>query len=161
MEVQKLTSRGFYIVSDQFFIDFPDPFLKGNKDQNRPHYYTFKDDRTGLFWMVPMSSRVEKYQKIIERRTQEGKPCDILHVAKLDNDQLAAFVISDIFPVSEKYIVREYTIGTNHLRITSEHLAKTIDGKCRKTLAMIRRGVKFSRTQPDILSIESTLLGQH
>ncbi len=153
-----VTSRGFYIVSDQYFIDFPDPYLKGNKTQNRPHYYAFKDERTGLFWMVPMSSRIEKYRRIINGRINQGKPCDILHIARLDNGQEAVFIISDIFPVTEKYIVREYFIGVNHLRVTSEHLANCIDQKCRRILGMIRRGVKLSQTQPDVLKIERMLL---
>ncbi len=153
-----MKSRGFYIISDQFFVDFPDPFLKGNKTQNRPHYYAFQETGTGLFWMVPMSSRIEKYRKIIDQRLSHGKSCDILHIAKLDNDKEAVFIISDIFPVTPEYILRKYRIGCNHLRVTSEHLAETLDKKCRKTLGMIRRGVKFSYTQPDVLAIEKKLL---
>ena len=40
---------GFYIIKDEFFFKFNDPYLKGNKDQNRPHYYCFKDDIDGLY----------------------------------------------------------------------------------------------------------------
>lgn len=32
---------GFYIIKDQFFEDMNDPYLKGNKSGNRPHYYCF------------------------------------------------------------------------------------------------------------------------
>ena len=38
-----MTERGFYVVSDKFFDDFPDPYLKGNKNELRPHYYCFID----------------------------------------------------------------------------------------------------------------------
>ena len=149
---------GFYVISDNFFRDFPDPNLKGNKCEHRPHYYALKDKNTGLYWMIPMSSRIDKYRRIIEIRESKNKRCDTLHIAKLDNDKESVFLIQDIFPVSEEYILREYTIAGNHLRVTSEALARIIDRKSRVTIGMIRRGVKFMPTQPDILSIERQLL---
>lgn len=33
----------FYIISDQYFRDFPDPNLKGNHAESRPHYFAFKE----------------------------------------------------------------------------------------------------------------------
>ena len=149
---------GFYIISDDFYNDFPDPYLKGNKNERRPHYYALKDEKSGLYWMIPMSSRVEKYQNIIDKRIQNNKPCDILHIAKLDNGEKSVFLIQDIFPVAKEYISREYTIGNNHLKITSERLAGVIEQKARKTLGIIRRGVKFTPTQPDVLKIEKELV---
>lgn len=149
---------GFYIISDEFYKDFPDSYLKGNKNERRPHCYALKDEKTGLYWMIPMSSRIKKYENIISKRIQNGKPCDILHIAKLDNGKTSVFLIQDIFPITEKYISREYTIGENHLRITSEKLATIIEQKSRKTLGMIRKGVKFTPTQPNVLKIEKQLL---
>ena len=153
-----MIKNGFYIISDKFFEDFPDPFLKGNKKERRPHYYAIKDDRTGLFWMIPMSSRIEKYSKLIEKRKKLGKPCDILHIAKLDNGKESVFLIQDICPISKKYILRRYTIADNHLKVTSEHLSSLIDKKARKTIGMLRRGIKFNFTQADVLKIEKALL---
>ena len=31
----------FYIIKDSFFEDMDEPYLKGNKEGNRPHYYCF------------------------------------------------------------------------------------------------------------------------
>ncbi|MGN0492284.1 MAG: type III toxin-antitoxin system CptIN family toxin [Acutalibacteraceae bacterium] len=156
-----MQERGFYVISDEFFKDFPDPYLKGNKEEHRPHYYALRDERTGLYWMIPMSSQIEKYTNIINKRISRNKPCDILHIAKLDNGKTSVFLIQDIFPVSDKYISRKYTIAENHLKITSERLAKIIEQKARKTLGMIRRGIKFTPTQPDVLFIEEKLLNNN
>ena len=30
---QGMEARGFYIIADKFFEDFPDPYLKGNKSK--------------------------------------------------------------------------------------------------------------------------------
>ena len=43
-----------------------------------------------------------------------------------------------MFPITEKYIEREYTIAGNHLMVTSEHVARTIEQKAKKVLKMLR-----------------------
>ena len=73
-----MKKQGFYIIKN-FFDKKEDPYLKSNKEGNRPHYYCFKEDATGVYWMIPLSIRVEKYGKIIENKEKTGKPCDILH----------------------------------------------------------------------------------
>ena len=125
----------------------------GTNEGNRPHYYCFEDSDTGKFWMIPLSSRIDKYKKIVENKEKAGKPCDIIHIVKLDDSRESAFLIQDMFPITEKYIEREYTIAGNHLMVTSEHVARTIEKKAKKVLKMLKRGVKFTPTQPDVLTI--------
>jgi hypothetical protein len=63
-----------------------------------------------------------------------------------------------MFPITEKYIEREYTIAGNHLMLTSEHTVKEIEHKARKVMGMLKRGVKFTPTQPDVMVILKKLL---
>ena len=144
---------GLYIIKNRFFEDMSDPYLKDNKDEKRPHYYCFKDEGGGVYWMIPLSSRVEKYRKIIRKRENAGKPCDILYIVKLADDRESVFLIQDMFPITEEYIEREYTIGRNHLMVTSERTVKAIDRKAKKVMGMLKRGVKFTPTQPDVMAI--------
>lgn len=72
----------------------------------------------------------------------------------------SAFLIQDMFPVTEKYVEREYTIAGNHLMLTSEHIAKDIDRKAKKVVAMLKKGVKFTPTQPDVIRILEKLMNQ-
>ena len=58
--------------------------------------------------------------------------------------------IFDLFPISEKYIAREYTIANNQMKVTSEHSAMEIEKKARKVMNMLKRGIKFTPTQPNI-----------
>ena len=153
-----MQNRGIYKIKEQFFEDFPDENLKENKGENRPCYYCFRDVKSDLLWMIPMSNQIEKYKRIIEERQKKNKPCDILHVAKLDNGRESAFLIQDIFPVSEKYILSEYTFNGNALTITSDALAETIEHKAKTILLLIRKGLKLLNTQADILKIEKELL---
>lgn len=148
-----MKKTGFYIIKDKFFEDMPDPYLKGNKAGNRPHYYCFEDTTTGIYWVIPLSSRIDKYKKIVENKEKAGKPCDIIHIVKLDDGRESAFLIQDMFPLTEEYIEREYTIAGNHLMLTSEHVARTIEHKAKKVMAMLKRGIKFTPTQPNVMKI--------
>lgn len=148
-----MKKTGFYIIKDKFFEDVQDPYLKRNKEGNRPHYYCFEDTNNGMYWMIPLSSRIDKYRRIMEKKEKNGKPCDILHIVKLDDGRESALLIQDMFPITEEYIEREYTIFGNHLMLTSEHTAREIELKARKVMGMLKRGIKFTPTQPDIMVI--------
>ena len=127
-----------------------EPYLKGNKKENRPHYYCFEDENTGIYWMIPLSSKIEKYRKIMEKREAKGKTCDILHILRLDDKSESVFLIQDMFPITEQYIEREYKIANNHLMLTSEQNVKVIERKAKKVRGMLKRRVKFMTTQPDV-----------
>ena len=117
---KQMRKTGFYIIKAKFFEDMPDSYLKGNKSGNKPHYYCFEDSSTGIYWMIPLSSRIDKYRRIMEKKEKAGKPCDILHIVELDDSRERAFLIQDMLPITEEYIEREYTIARNHLMLTSE-----------------------------------------
>ena len=148
-----MKKTGFYIIKDKFFTDTPNPYLKGNKAGNRPHYYCFEDSDTGIFWIIPLSSRIDKYKKIVENKEKARKPCDIIHIVKLDDSRESAFLIQDMFPITDEYIEREYTISGNQLLLTSNHVAKEIEQKAKKVMSMLKRGIKFTPTQPDVITI--------
>ena len=63
-----MKKTGFYIIKDSFFDDMNEPYLKGNKEGNRPHYYCFEDSVMGL------SSRIDKYKKFVDNKKKAGKP---------------------------------------------------------------------------------------
>ena len=147
-----MQAHSFYIIKDEFFSEMNDPYLKGNKSANRPHYYCFKEEEN-IYWMIPLSSRIDKYKAIMAKQESKGRRCNILHIAKLDNGRESAFLIQDIFPITDKYIARAYTIANQPLILTSEKTAGEIDKKARKVIKLIKHGVKFTPTQPDVLRI--------
>lgn len=153
-----IVEAGLYVVSDQFFVDFPDKYLRGNKEENRPHYCAIKDNKTGLYWMIPLSTKIAKYTEIRDKRLAAGKPCDILHICKLDNEKEEVFLIQDMFPIDDRYILRKYTLAGEHFCVTSEAEVARIRTKALRILSMIRRGVKLGFDQADTLKIEKALL---
>lgn len=60
--------------------------------------------------------------------------CDIIHIVKLDDSRENAFLIQDMFLITEEYIEREYTIAGNYLMLISEHTARKIEQKARKVM---------------------------
>ena len=80
-----------------------------------------------------------------------------INIVKLDDSRESAFLIQDMFPITEEYIEREYTIAGNHLMLTSEHIAREIEQKAKKVMGMLKRGIKFTPTQPDVMAILENL----
>lgn len=147
---------GFYIIKDEFFIRFSDPNLKGNKSENRPHYYCFEDNIEGLHWVIPMSSRVEKYKSIIRHKQETNRPCDGLYICRI-NDKESVFLIQDMFPVTESYIKRPYTIGKTPLFLLREKDRNTINSKALRIHNLINKGIRFNAAQADVLKIKAEL----
>ena len=153
-----MEKHAFYIIKDEFFVRFNDPFLKGNKEENRPHYYCFQDNTEGIYWVIPMSSRVEKYKKIIVKKKEQNKPCDILHICRLSSGIENVFLIQDMFPVTENYILRPYTIGENILTLTKDKDIKIVEKKALRIKNMIENGKRFIPYQVDAMKIKNELL---
>ena len=80
-----------------------------------------------------------------------------INIVKLDDSRESEFLIQDMFPITEEYIEREYTIAGNHLMLTSEHTAREIEQKAKKVMGMLKRGIKFTPTQPDVMAILENL----
>jgi len=58
-----------YHIKDEFFDMVQDRYLMSNKENGnyRPHFYAIQDKKNhSLYWMIPISSQVEKYKVIIE-----------------------------------------------------------------------------------------------
>lgn len=153
-----MENYGCYIIKDDFFNTYDDPYLKGNKKGNRPHYCCFKDkDNEGLFWVIPMSHQIDKYEKLIDKRLKQNKPCDIVHIIKINNAK-SVLLIQDMFPIIEKYIERPYTINSIPLVIKNSKDINEINKKAKNIFRLINRKTAFNPTQPDVLRIKEQLI---
>ena len=103
---------GLYILKDQYYHDYPDKYLKQNKQEHRPFYFCFEDDKTGLYWMIPLSSSPNKIA-LARLKEQQGKT-DIFHFTRIDGKD-GVMLIADMCPVSAEYISDEYQISNTHV----------------------------------------------
>ncbi len=156
----KITKGHFYFVSDDFFEKVNDPYLKINYDTTqRPHYFPFIDGKTGLLWLVPCSSKVEKYEKILKKKKEKHKPVNTIKIVVLFGKK-TVLLFQDMFPVAEQYINCEYIKGGRPVRITDPNTIAMLEKTAKRTIAMIRNGVKFTPTQPDAMRIEKIMIGE-
>ena len=63
------------------------------------------------------------------------------------------------------YILKYNFIRGIYRTLTSEHTANEIEQKARKVMGMLKRGVKFTPTQPDVMAIlkklKERIAGRH
>ena len=96
----KVEEGRFYFLKDSFFEKMKDTNLSNNKDNGnkRPCYYCFKDkEYNELLWFIPISSKVEKYQKIYIEKLKKYKRVDTLVFGKVSGKE-RVFLIQNIFP---------------------------------------------------------------
>ena len=151
---------GFYILKDDYFKIMNDKYIKSNKDGNRPFYYCIKEEKSSdtLYWMIPLSSKIEKYKLLIDKRVEFNKPVDGLHICKLPNGKESVFLIQDIIPVTDLYIEREYTLGNNHLFLYNEKEIEIINRKANRVIKLIKNGVRLTPTSPNVNKILNILI---
>lgn len=150
-----IVQYGLYFISDDFFIDFAGTGLKDNKEEKRPHYFCITDSKKGLMWVIPFTSSEDKIA-LMNKKFAEGK-YDLFHPSCVGGRQ-GVLLIADAFPVTEKYFIQEYTVDGIHYIYKDNSVINVIHGKFSKILALKRRGVNFTGTDPDVFTIERHLL---
>ena len=140
----------FYFIKDEYYKRFPNCGLMGNKDSDeegvhgRTCFYCF--EMNGYFWMVPISSKTEKYKNIYEEKRKRYKEYDGLRFGYV-NGQYRAFLIQNVCPVSEEFIDCQYMIENNTVPVTiNDKLAAEINGIVRKVNRLNKRGVRIVLT---------------
>jgi hypothetical protein len=147
-------------VSDEFFRKVGDPFLKINyEDTKRPHYFAFRDSTSTLYWLVPCSSRIEKFEAVIQQRKERRKPTDGIRFAKVQGAKVA-LLFQDMFPVTERYIQESYIRGGQPVRIADPKIVAELERHAGKVIALLRRGIRFTPTQPNAIHIETLMLNE-
>lgn len=155
MEIKK---GSLYFISDDFFKIVNDPYLKINYDNtSRPHYVAFLDAETLLYWFVPCSSKVDKYEKIIEQKKNNHKPTDSIRV-EIIQDKKTVLLFQDMFPISLMYIKEQYIRGGQEVYIADLKVVKDLERTAKKVIKLLRRGIRFTPTQPNVLLIEKIML---
>lgn len=106
--------------------------------------------------MIPVTSQVEKYRKIYTQKIKKFKRCDNLVFAKFLNKE-AVFLIQNIFPITDKYILNQYVDKNGNAVEISYKLSFEIRKKAKHIVRGVRLGIK-GLVFPDILKIEEMLI---
>ncbi|MCM1388130.1 MAG: hypothetical protein NC231_12440 [Bacillus sp. (in: Bacteria)] len=53
----------------------------------RPTFYCMRDEKTSLLWLVPLSSRVEKFQMIYDKQIEKYGNCLTIVMGEYDGNK--------------------------------------------------------------------------
>lgn len=155
-----MQSGFYYIIKDEFFDKFSalGSKFKYNKGASRPTFCCFEDAiYKGLFWAIPTGTIEGKAMERIKSFIALDKK-DIRHSYYHIGytNRKAIFYISSAFPVTDKYVLREYTTNGVPLQMKRESLQKEIHGKLLKILTYENRNP--NKLEPHISDIKSVLI---
>ncbi len=81
---------------------------------SRPSYFVIEDK--DILWFIPLSSKVEKYKKIIEHKINKNGTCKTIMIEKIAGKE-TAILIQNTFPTIKKYVKNPHTIGNNKVKV--------------------------------------------
>ena len=147
MDIQ---SGYYYHIKDSFFNEVQDNSLMANKEDGnyRPHFLAVQDYRNpDIYWMVPVSSKFEKYKSIYARQVSRYKKCTKIVLGKCDGWD-AAFLIQNAFPAIADYFDHIHTSKGSPLSLHNT-TAKLIANNLEYNLRLHVRGISLFYTDID------------
>lgn len=154
-----ISGKGYvYHIKDEYFALADDSKLMQNKENGnyRPTYYCFKDEKTSLLWMIPMSSQAEKYESLYKAKCERYGKCDTIVISNYDGKK-AAFLLQNMFPITEDYLDHIHTRNGNPVPVAVV-VQKELETKAKRLLALAHRGKKL--IFPDVIRLEKLMIEQ-
>lgn len=142
-------------MKDDYFKRFANDTWVKNKGESRPYYYVI-EDTDGILWMIPLTTQTENLKSKIkneEEKRGEGN-CIFFHIGIVAGKE-RGFKILDLFPVTEGYIQRPYTIGKMPYIVKTSSLNKELRAKAMKVLALMKQGILLDKRR--VLDIAEVL----
>ena len=147
----------FYFIKDEFFEIVKDKELCANKDRGikRPCFYCIRDSSNlDLIWFVPISSKIDKYKKIYDKKLKNTGVVDTIVFGYVEGEK-RVFLIQNMFPTTEQYIVEKYVKQKRDV-VVNKRLNKELQSKANKILTLVEKGYK-KVVFPDIMKIRKII----
>lgn len=112
----KVQTGYIYHIKDNFFDKINDKGMMINHENghSRPTYFTIKDD--DILWFIPISSKVLKYQEIIDKKVEKYGSCRSIMIREIANKK-SVILIQNAFPTLEKYIDHPHIVDGKPLKV--------------------------------------------
>lgn len=138
-----------YHIKDKFFDVVNDEGLMINHEngKTRPTYFTIRDN--DILWFIPLSSKVQKYQPIIDKKIKKYGSCKSILIGQIANRK-SAILLQNAFPTLEKYIDHVHTINGAPVRV-ADNLKDKILKNFNSMLAMKKEGINLFFADIDTL----------
>lgn len=136
-----------YHIKDEFFDIVNDENLMSNHERGkkRPTYFTIKDK--DILWFIPLSSKVDKYQKIIDKKIKKYGKCETILIRQIGNKE-NVILLQNAFPTLEKYIDHVHTINGKPIKVV-DSLKEEILNKFINIMKLKKNGINLFFTDID------------
>lgn len=152
----KIETGYLYHIKDEFFDIINDESLMSNHERGkkRPTYFTIKDK--DILWFIPLSSKVEKYRKIVDKKIQKFGFCNTILIETILEKE-SVILIQNAFPTLEKYIDHVHKVNGAPAKVPT-NLKNKILNNFKDMLKMKERGINLFFT--DIDKIKKQMLDE-
>ena len=151
----------FYFIKDEFFDVFKDYGLMLNKEngKKRPCYFCFRVKyNKEIIWFVPISTKYEKYKNIYDnKKLKSGNRPVYNFVFGEVVGKKSVFLIQNIFPTTEEYILEKYITENKDVEIALNVRNKVI-AYSRQVIMQAEQGINIPFY--NILEMEKLLLNK-
>lgn len=154
----------FCFLNSQYYQNFPDKHLMRNKEvingisHDRPCFLAFSDkENSNIYWLVPISSKIEKYKAIALKKTEKYGVCNTIRFGTVLSKE-AAFLIQNMCPVTDRYIQEIYKDQHNNPIYIDNRIVADVVKHAQEVLAKNKRGANL--IFPDVKTIYNTLVQQ-
>ncbi len=144
----KVKTGYIYHIKDEFFDIVNDEKLMTNHERGkkRPTYFTIKDK--DILWFIPLSSKVEKYKKIIDQKNKKYGRCDTILIREILGKD-SVILLQNAFPTLEKYIDHVHLLNNGKPAKVVESLKNEILKNFKYLLKLKNNGVDLFFTDID------------
>ena len=153
----KIMTGYLYHIKDEYFDVVHDDNLMANHERGkkRPTYFTIKDK--DILWFIPLSSKVDKYRKIIENKMKKYGRCDTIIIREILGKD-SVILLQNAFPTLEKYIDHAHLLDNGKPAKVVESLKNEILDYFEYLLKLKSKGVNLFFT--DIDKIKKQMLNE-
>ena len=147
VDYMKIETSYLYHIKDKFFDIVNDEKLMTNHERGkkRPTYFNIKDG--DILWFIPLSSKVNKYKKIIDKKIEKYGVCNTILIENVF-DKKAVILLQNAFPTLEKYIDHVHTVDGKPAKVP-EKLEKIILENFENLIKLKKRGIDLFFTDID------------
>lgn len=155
----RINEKQLYLLNDNHFKRYKNYKLftdYENKNKGaRPYYICVK--KKDVCWVIPLSSRVEKYKSYYNNEIKKYGESVKFHFTKIGGKE-SVLLIQNAFPISYKNIERPYLQYNKEVAIKDNKEVNSIKSKLDKMLKFVERGYTFYPHQPNVLELEKEII---
>jgi len=132
-----------YHIKDEYFEIVKDETLMKNHENGkaRPTYFCIKDKTSDILWFIPMSSKVEKYRDLRNKKIEKYGNCDSILIKEFLGKE-SVFLLQNMFPTIEKYVDHVHIVNGVEAKVISR-IEKELEESFNKLASEISESKKL------------------